>query len=360
MEFPAYEELMERVLSRVPGTVDKREGSLIWTAVGPVCAELCQAYLELSAGLDLAFVDTSAGEYLDRLARQAGLSRKEASCAVCRGEFTAADGTPMKVPAGMRFGCGSVFYKRGELEEEGVYRLICQQPGAEGNLESGELLPVDYLENFGAAKITGLISLGAPAETDEELRVRVLEQAMDPAFGGNLADYREKVMALGGVGAVKVTPVPSGGGTVRLTLLNEAFQPADGELTAAVKAAADPEPGMGKGFAPIGHKVEVKAAEARVIPVTGTLTLAEGASPEEGKEAARKAVEQYFFSLRKSWGQEERLVVRVSQAVMAVLSAEGILDASVTLDGKVSNLELQAEEVPMLGEVTWEIAEETA
>ena len=117
---------------------------------------------------------------------------------------------------------------------------------------------------------------------------------------------------------------------------------------------------MGKGFAPIGHKVEVKAAEARVIPVTGTLTLAEGASPEEGKEAARKAVEQYFFSLRKSWGQEERLVVRVSQAVMAVLSAEGILDASVTLDGKVSNLELQAEEVPMLGEVTWEIAEETA
>ena len=350
---------MERVLSRVPGTVDKREGSLIWTAVGPVCAELCQAYLELSAGLDLAFVDTSAGEYLDRLARQAGLSRKEASCAVCRGEFTAADGTPMKVPAGMRFGCGSVFYKRGELEEEGVYRLICQQPGAEGNLESGELLPVDYLENFGAAKITGLISLGAPAETDEELRVRVLEQAMDPAFGGNLADYREKVMALGGVGTVP-TPVPSGGGTVRLTLLNEAFQPADGELTAAVKAAADPEPGMGKGFAPIGHKVEVKAAEARVIPVTGTLTLAEGASPEEGKEAARKAVEQYFFSLRKSWGQEERLVVRVSQAVMAVLSAEGILDASVTLDGKVSNLELQAEEVPMLGEVTWEIAEETA
>ena len=40
MQVPGYEELMERVLARVPEGIDKREGSLIWTAVGPVCAEL--------------------------------------------------------------------------------------------------------------------------------------------------------------------------------------------------------------------------------------------------------------------------------------------------------------------------------
>lgn len=359
MNIPTYEELMNRVLERVPGTVDKREGSLIWTAVGPVCAELCQAYLELSAGLDLAFLDTSAGEYLDRLAKQIGVVRKEAAYAVCRGKFTDPEGGAMAVPAGMRFGCGSIFYKRGDMEQDGVYQLICEQPGVVGNLESGELLPVDYLENFGAANIIGLISAGVPEETDEELRERALEQAMQPAFGGNIADYREKVMALGTVGGVKVTPVPSGGGTVRLTLLNPAFQPADGELVAAVQAAADPEPGAGKGFAPIGHKVEVEAAAAKEIAVAGTLTLAEGTLAETGKQAAQDAIENYFFNLRKSWDQEDHLVVRVSQAVMAVLSADGILDASVTLDGKVSNLELSEQEVPIVGEVTWQIGEET-
>ncbi len=360
MEIPTYEELMERVLARIPDTVDKREGSLIWTAVGPVCAELAQGYAELAAGLDLAFLDTSAGEYLDRLARQMGLARREAEPAVCRGEFTDASGGDMAVPAGMRFGCGGIFYKRGEQESAGCYRLVCEQPGTEGNLESGELLPVDYLENFGSAKITGLIAAGEDEETDGALRERLLEHALAPAFGGNQADYREKVMALGGVGGVKVTPVPQGGGTVTLTLLDEAFQPAGEELTRAVQSAADPEPGAGVGFAPIGHQVTAKAAKARQVAVSAVLTLSGGAEPEAVKEAARAAVEQYLLNLRRAWDREERLVVRVSQAVMAVLSAEGVLDATVTLDGKVSNVELAPEEVPVLGESEFTAAEETA
>ena len=36
---------MEAVLARVSDDVDKREGSLIYTAVAPVCAELAQAYI---------------------------------------------------------------------------------------------------------------------------------------------------------------------------------------------------------------------------------------------------------------------------------------------------------------------------
>ena len=80
----------------------------------------------------------------------------------------------MAVPAGMRFGCGGIFYKRGEQESAGCYRLVCEQPGTEGNLESGELLPVDYLENFGSAKITGLIAAGEDEETDGARRERLL------------------------------------------------------------------------------------------------------------------------------------------------------------------------------------------
>ena len=38
-----YENILNRVLSRVDNSIDKREGSVIYSAVAPVCAELAQA-----------------------------------------------------------------------------------------------------------------------------------------------------------------------------------------------------------------------------------------------------------------------------------------------------------------------------
>ena len=37
-----YEEILQRMLGRVPNTIDKREGSLIYTALAPAAAELIQ------------------------------------------------------------------------------------------------------------------------------------------------------------------------------------------------------------------------------------------------------------------------------------------------------------------------------
>lgn len=47
-----YENILNRVLSRVDNGIDKREGSVIYSAVAPVCAELAQAYIrEVVEGL---------------------------------------------------------------------------------------------------------------------------------------------------------------------------------------------------------------------------------------------------------------------------------------------------------------------
>ncbi len=48
MEILSYEELKSRCMAAMPEGIDTREGSLIDTAVGPVCAELASAYLTLS------------------------------------------------------------------------------------------------------------------------------------------------------------------------------------------------------------------------------------------------------------------------------------------------------------------------
>ncbi len=214
MEILSYEELKSRCMAAMPEGIDTREGSLIDTAVGPVCAELASAYLTLQSYYDLLFPDTSAEGYLDRIAAQYGISRGEAS--------------PADVPAGMRFSLGGVFYLVAESWTGGG-RLRCETAGEAGN-QLGELLPCDYLTGFGKAEAVEVLTPGEEREDDESLRARVLELLAYPAFGGNVSDYKEKVRSLPGVGGVRVTPVVSGGGTVGIEVLGSDLNPAGESL----------------------------------------------------------------------------------------------------------------------------------
>lgn len=47
-ETQTFETIMDRCLSRVSSSVDKREGSVIYDALAPACAELATLYTELS------------------------------------------------------------------------------------------------------------------------------------------------------------------------------------------------------------------------------------------------------------------------------------------------------------------------
>ena len=41
-ERETYEEILKRLLAKVPSNVDKREGSVIWDALAPAAAEIAQ------------------------------------------------------------------------------------------------------------------------------------------------------------------------------------------------------------------------------------------------------------------------------------------------------------------------------
>ncbi len=353
MEFPSYEELMEAVLSRIPDDVDKREGSLIYTAAAPVCAELAQAYIRLEGAMDLLFFDTSEGEALDRLAAQFGMRRREASCAVCLGVFEDSGGSSFTPPVGMRLGYGGLFYRVSGIVDGGC-ALTCETAGTAGNQVSGELLPVDYLENFGKAELGGLLAAGRDAESDEELRQRLTGRVRTPAFGGNLADYREKVLAIRGVGAVKVTAAAKGAGTVKLTLLDDVYSPAGAALVRRVQAEADPdESGGGKGFAPIGHKVTAEGAGVKTVNAAASVAVQAGVDTTALRARLKAAVEGYFLELRKQWENVGKTVVRLSGVTMRLLEEDGVLDVSgVTLNGGAANLETAELEVPVLGTLT--------
>lgn len=348
MKIPTYEELKERCMERIPEELDRREGSLIDTAVGPVCAELAAAYITLQSYYDLLFPDTSEGEYLDRIARQYGLFRKEAECAELKAVFRDKEGNPFDPPEGMRFSLGGVFYTNGK-SVNGEGRVICETAGETGN-RLGNLLPADYLTGFGSAEAAAILIPGKETETDDKLRARVLELLAYPAFGGNVSDYKEKVGSVPGVGAVRVTPVLIGGGTVGIEILGNDLLPAGEELTEKVRLLLTPsEDGDGLGLAPIGHTVLVFSPEAEEISVSGKL-LCEGEA-EQAVEKASAAVKGYLETLRESWENGDP-VVRISGMIAAISRAEGILDvSSLTING--GNENIQCSGVPAAGTIAF-------
>ena len=59
-----FNEILERMLSRVPNSFDKREGSIIYDALAPAALELQRVYIELNSILSDAYGDTASREYL--------------------------------------------------------------------------------------------------------------------------------------------------------------------------------------------------------------------------------------------------------------------------------------------------------
>ena len=53
------EAILNRTLSEIPNSIDKREGSIIYDALAPFANELAKFYFELVNKVDLLFADTA-------------------------------------------------------------------------------------------------------------------------------------------------------------------------------------------------------------------------------------------------------------------------------------------------------------
>lgn len=358
MNIPDHEELMAACLSALPEEIDRREGSLIQMALGPVCLRLAEAYAMLESFYDLVFSDTAAGEYLDRLAGQYGVVRKAASKALRLGRFKNQAGELAQPPVGSRFYQNQLFFVVEELREDGQCALRCETEGSIGNRGSGELLPAEYLENFGSAELLGVLIPGEDEESDASLRERLGERLSAPAFGGNIADYREKVRAIPGVGAVRVVPAASGGGTVGLILLDSRLLPPEKALLDVVEEKICGS-GNGLGLAPIGHTVAISGAEAVSVKLSASITRHQESTAAAAEAAVWAAAERQLELLRRRF-EDEAAVVRVSAMVSGLLSAEGIADVqNLRINGSAANLTLEAGKVPVLdkegSQLSWSV-----
>lgn len=348
----SYKGLLERMLARVPETFDKREGAVIYDALAPAAMELQLMYLNLESILRELFADTASREYLIRRAAERGISPLPAAYAVLKGKFAPASVT---IPEGARFSCGEYDYSVLEKIADGEYRLRCETLGSVGNTVFGTLIPIDYIAGLERCELTELLIPGQDEEETEHLRKRYFDSLKSQAYGGNIADYREKTATIQGVGGVKVYPAWAGGGTVKLVVISSEYQAPSDNLVQLIQEEIDPPADSGKGYgiAPIGHHVTVVPVSAANIDLKFQIVFRAEYNFTSVKEAVENAVDAYFDELNRAWADSEHLVIRISRLESRVLEIEGILDITETkLNGSAQNMILGENEIAIRGTVS--------
>ena len=402
-ESKTYEALLASAMARVTAAVDKREGSMVMNGVAPSMAELAQLYIAADFVFQATYLLTAPREYLIKRASDRNMAPYPASAAVFRAVFN------IEVPVGTRFSCEDLnFIVTGRLTDDTdtdtrlSHEVTCETVGAVANSYAGTLIPVEYVSGLTLAELVELVVPGDEEEETETFRQRVLDSFQSQAFGGNQADYIEKLRAIAGVGAVKVHAVWNGdispselipgdevtawyeaavgsleapvaawltaiytaaqsrkltvGGAVRLVIMasNNAV-PSDTFLE-EIQTAVDPvqNAGEGLGLAPIGHVVNVVGVEPETVDITLNLTYAAGWDWAAVQSYVVAVIDDYFAELAESWATADFLTVRISQIESRILSACSAMVTDIggtQINGVEANLVLGADSIPVRGAV---------
>lgn len=351
----SFEQIMERMLSRIPNSFDKREGSIIWDALAPAALELESVYFAFDGMLQETFAKTASREFLKLRALERGMKPNKATKSILKVRFNATVPNEISVPNETRFKINNIIFKVIEKIEsnENEYKLECESEGVIGNIINGDLIQIDYVKNLDIKKseILEILIHGKDEEDTESFRKRYLESFREQRFGGNIKDYTDKTLEIAGVGAVKVTPIWNGGGTVLLTILNSDYGKANDELIRKVQEIIDPtKEQKGVGLAPIGHQVTVKTAEVVDVEIKVNIVFTGKTNFEEKKLQIEDVINQYFRELKSNW-QNEKIVIRASYLIYRLFSISNVEDVVEIKINDKDKLTLEEYQIPVLKEV---------
>ena len=345
-EDQTYEAILSRCLARVTSEIDKSQGSIIYDALAPACAELAQMYIELNNQLNQTFADTASGDYLEKRCAEFGVNRNPATYAIRKGVFTGA-----QPQLGQRFGLNELTYIVTDISGGlSNTKLRCEQSGVIGNRDTGILLPIDYIANLESATLSDILINGEDEESDAALYERFNEVVNSPVYAGNANHYKLWANEVAGVGGANIIPVWDGANTVKVVIIDSDKTAASGALVTEVQNYIEPnQNGDGAGKAPIGAIITVVSASEVAINVSATLTLAAGVNLSTVKTLFEEALISYLKTIAFS----SNTTVRYSQIGNLLLDITGVTDYSnLQVNSTTSNISIQNTQVAVKGTVT--------
>lgn len=332
-----YEYILNRCLSSVSDNIDKRQGSVIYDAIAPACAEMAKLYIELDRVLNETFADTASREFLIKRAYERDIYPKEASCAILLGEFN------IEIEEGTRFNLGILNYYRGEFVKKEnnlfYYNMICETSGEIGNIINEHFIPIEYIENLNHCYAKSIIYYGEDEEDTESFRKRYFQSIKNKSFAGNINYYKQETKSIEGVGGVKVIPTWNGGGTVKIIITDSGYlsSPKE-ELVKDVQSQICPAGSDGTGIAPIGHDVKVVGCNSVGVNVELCIIYDTGYLWKNIDETALRIIKSYFISLNKSWENKEKIIIYKMHIASLILDIQGITNVEdVFINGNNTN-----------------------
>lgn len=377
----SFEQILDRALNNnLLINFDKREGSVIYNTLAPLCLELAEAYSQLDMLQDQTYLLTATGVNLDNRAYDYGIVREQATQAQRVGEFKkyqidpetgdfVLDGNGNKILVDMDIPVGSRFYVPDN--ENIVFEYIglisghkilqCESAGTGGNEHLGAIFPVNPISDLIEANIVDTYKYGQDEEDDESLRKKCLDSINNIAFGGNISDYIERVNAIDGVGNTKVFPAWNRNGGVLLSIVDPSFNPITNTFAENLKEQIDPTEytGQGYGFAPIGHYVTITTPVQDSVDISLDVTLESGVEIGTVYDEIKGYIQDYFLNVRKNFGQDNTLAIYRARIIEAVLQCDKVLNVtSVLLDSADNDIvytdteTIGGQTLPYLGDLT--------
>lgn len=354
----SFEEIMNRCLDRVDDKLDKRQGSIIYDALAPVCVELANMFMVVEIFKDQTYVNTATDENLDNWGSNISLPRYDATKSIRIAEFYNSENIKVNLPLNTRFVSADENATPFILIDSENSLLQCEESGSIGNDYFGNILPLNYTKNLKSAKIVGTHTPAENVEDDNTYRNRIIQHLSYTAYGGNVADYIEFVNAIDGVGSCKVFPVWNGGGTVKVSIVDTEFNSVTDEFIENVQTIIDPitNSGEGYGIAPIGHSVTVTTPTLEDINIELTISPKTDFTISSLIPFIEEELQNYIDEVKAQWVTDDILYIRTSYINYRIMHIEGVFNVeNILINGVNSDYELTQDslnqKLPKLNEV---------
>lgn len=368
------ENIMNRMLNKVPSDIDKSEGSFIWDAQAPVAFMLSEAALWAQELLRRGFASTVASDRpdirsaeLDLRTAEHGITRREAVASSGSVVFTGKPGTTVPAgtyvatPADEGSGESSVEYvtTSGVTLSDlgtGTAPIRAVTPGSNGNVPAG-VIQLMMTSVSGVTSVTNPepTRSGTDTESDQSLLERFYAKVRSQGTSGNKAQYMQWANEIAGVGGVEVAPLWKGPGTVGLYLIDTDKRAASQDIVDAVQQYIDPsQDGQGEGAAPAGPVITVMPAVEVAIDISVKVQRTQElpSTMDEIRKLIEDGVRTYLQQI--AFNRKDPLV-RYTRIAAVLLDIPIIVDYSdLTINGHTEqqNIEIGSGQVAVLGTVS--------
>jgi len=362
-----YPELVTDMLAAIgekTGLTNFNVGSVVRTTTEVFAEVVAELYAFGGSMLKQGFLDTATAFWLDRKAKEYGLTRKPAVKAegvVVYSRKIAKD-TNVPIPEGSivttpkdqsgteyrYFTTEEVVLLAGELSVEAP--VIAENAGSAYNVGPGS---ISRMKTFitGIDEVTNpedwLTVVGVDEETDAALRQRCFLAWEELSQGGTAAAYVSWALSVAGVKSAFVDDtLPRGEGTLDVYIMGEAGPP-DPALIGAVQEVVDDN-------RPITADALVFSPEVVTVPVTLGVTPRAGYDIEAMDTEIRRLLSVFFGDIEDATLTITPLGVGkdvvVAQIVGIVMAVPGVY--SVTIEEPVADIIIDPNQFPELGLVT--------